>query len=184
MKRNKLKNFGKFLVGYLTAILTVVLLSMASCKKWPTTGPKDYSVDSIFVAEQVEEIVNPTFLTVQEVIQYRIDMNEGLSIDSTFLAMPESVLANVAGVLLNKSVMVNKRSIVEEYRANKGVYNNLPVETSSLPDNAPLQKVDQQSTDLGTRPSGVISTSYNYRTDTVNGKPIKIQIKTEESYAE
>ena len=58
------------------------------------------------------------------------------------------------------------------------VYNNLPKSTT-----APVNTVDKSATDLGSRhDSNVISTSYNYRTDTINGKPVKIRITTTESY--
>ena len=85
-------------------------------------------------------------------------------------------------MLLKKSGTIDKKSIIEEYRANSTVYDNLPVPQQS---NATTQEIDLGSTDLGSRQNqtDIISTSYQYRTDTINGKPVKIQIKKEESYA-
>lgn len=184
MPKEKLRNFGKFLGGYFVIALLLTVTVMVGCKNAPWSNPNNYDTanDSVLVAQQVEAIVNPQFTTVQEIVDFRQQTNEGFTIDSIFRAIPEQVLHNVASVLIKKNGTVDKKSIVEEYRANSAVYDNLPA-TTQQPANT-TQEVDLNATDLGNRrsESDVISTSYQYRTDTINGKPVKIQIKKEESY--
>lgn len=180
--RRILKFLGTYIA--LTAIVIVGALQLSSCDRMPWNYDTAKS-DSVLVAEQVEAIINPQFTTVQDIIEFRQRTDEGFVVDSIFRALPESVLSNVAAVLIKKDGSVDKKSIVKEYKANKGVYDNLPPAPISKTE-ATKDTVDLSSTDLGTRQSDkkVISTSYTYRTDTVNGKPVKIQIKTEESYAD
>ena len=184
MPKEKLRNLGRFLGGYFVFLLLLIVTFMVGCKNAPWSHPDNYDTanDSVLVAQQVEAIVNPQFTTVQEIVNFRQQTNEGFTVDSIFRAMPEQVLHNVAAVLIKKNGTVDKKSVVEEYRANSTVYDNLPA--TSLQSTNAATEVDLSATDLGSRrnESDVISTSYNYRTDTVNGKPVKIQIKKEESY--
>lgn len=183
MKKWKLGNFGKFLGGYLIILLLTAVTLMTACKESPWSNPNhDTACDSVMVSQSVDAYVNPQFTSVEEVLDFRQQMHENFTVDSIFRTMPEQVLNNVSSVLLKKSSTIDKKSIVEEYRANSTVYDNLPVPQQS---NATTQEIDLGSTDLGSRQNetNVISTSYQYRTDTINGKPVKIQIKKEESYA-
>lgn len=182
MPREKIRNFGKFLGGYITAMLiaTIAILSMASCKNWPTSCPKNYdTADSTKIAQgYIDAIVNPKFVTVQDIIQFQQQTNENFTADSIFRVMSEQALINVATVIIKKQGSLTKNSLVDEYRANRSVYDNLPANSTTLT-NVP-QKVDLTATDLGNR--RIISTSYSYRTDTIDGVARKIQIKKEESY--
>lgn len=183
MPREKLRNLGRFLGGYFCVLLLAVVTLMVGCKNAPWSNPNNYDTanDSVLVAQQVEAIVNPQFTTVQEIVDFRQQTNEGFTVDSIFRAIPEQVLNNVASVLIKKNGIVDKKSVVEEYRANRAVYDNLPATSQPA---TTTQEVDLNATDLGNKrsESDVISTSYQYRTDTINGKPVKIQIKQEESY--
>ena len=177
MKKWKLGNFGKFLGGYLIILLLTAVTLMTACKESPWSNPNyDTACDSVMVSQSVDAYVNPQFTSVEEVLDFRQQMHENFTIDSIFRTMP------VSSVLIKKSGTIDKKSIVEEYRANSTVYDNLPVPQQS---NATTQEIDLGSTDLGSRQNktDIISTSYQYRTDTINGKPVKIQIKKEESYA-
>lgn len=187
MPRVKLRNFGKFLGVYLLSLILAVtsILSLTGCKGWPQSIKDNYDVaDSTAIAEKIEAVVNPSFTTVESIVQFLQDTNVEFTTDSVFRTMPEQVLINVASVLIKKYGNVTKKSIVEEYRANRTVYDNLPATTT--PSSTGTEKeVDLSSTDLGNRRSDdVLSTSYSYRTDTINGKVRKIQIKKEEKYVE
>lgn len=182
--KEKSKNFGRFLGVYMIALTLAVVgaCTLTSCDKL-VSYPDNYDTanDSVLVAQQVEAIANPVFETVKEVILYRYQADQGAKIDSIFSALTDEQVKNVSTVVINRDGCATKKSIVEEYRANNTVYDNLP--TASQSANV-SQKVDLSSTDLGNRrdESDVISTSYQYRTDTINGKPVKIQTKKEESY--
>lgn len=182
--KEKSKNFGRFLGVYMIALTLAVVgvCILTSCDRL-VSYPDNYdkASDSVLVAQQVEAIANPVFETVKEVILYRYQADQGAKIDSIFSALTDEQVKNVSTVVINRDGCATKKAIVEEYRANNTVYDNLP--TASQSANV-SQKVDLSSTDLGNRrdESDVISTSYQYRTDTINGKPVKIQTKKEESY--
>lgn len=183
--KEKSKNFGRFLGVYMIALTLAVVgaCTLTSCEKL-VSYPNNYDTapDSVLIAQQVEAIANPVFETVKEVILYRYQADQGAKIDSIFGSLTDEQIRNVATVVINRDGCATKKSIVEEYRANNAVYDNLPATTSQSANVS--QKVDLSSTDLGNRrdESDVISTSYQYRTDTINGKPVKIQTKKEESY--
>lgn len=182
--KEKLKNFGRFLGIYMIALTLAVVgaCTLTSCDRL-VSYPDNYdkASDSVLVAQQVEAIANPVFETVKEVILYRYQADQGAKIDSIFSALTDEQVKNVSTVVINRDGCATKKAIVEEYRANNTVYDNLPTASQSADVS---QKVDLSSTDLGNRrdESDVISTSYQYRTDTINGKPVKIQTKKEESY--
>lgn len=164
------------------ATMFAVMLFL-SCDNWPRSGPDNYDVaDTLTIAEQIDVVMNPQFTTVEEVILYRHDAMENHQIDSLFESIDETTLRNVCHVLLRKNASITKKSIVEEYQANAGVYNNLPL--SKADSTSKRNEVNLNATDLGNKrnDSDIILTSYSYRTDTINGKPVKIKIKKEEYY--
>jgi hypothetical protein len=121
--------------------------------------------------------MNPYFTSSAEVIEYQNYLIEERSSDEVFLAMPEDVLANVTTVCLKKFEYVTKNDIVDEYRANKSIYDSLSDGASSKTETDAKNKtpvVEEQA--QSPKPS---STSYRYETDTVNGKPLKVVIKEE-----
>jgi len=92
-------------LGAILAILIVGIGCYLLDKRY--SGPflrdlvtKEY-VDST-VTTNVQDIVNPLFNTVDEVLVFRDLTAEGLAIDEAFSLMPEEVLKNVASVLLNE----------------------------------------------------------------------------------
>ena len=170
----------------LALLLSTLLLNSCDNLPWFHDSDKCDCMDSTYVAQEIEKFVNPQFNSVDEIIVYKMQNQDGITIDSIFWALPDNVLSNVASVLFNKGKTVTKKSIVEEYRAGINIYSNLPANTKDIAntttDQNTSQSVDLGSTDLGNRHADpIISTTYKYRNDTINGKPVKIQIKQEES---
>lgn len=165
-------------------LMAMTLVTLSSCKNWPGhRSLNNDSADSTMIAERVEAIINPQFSSVDELIEFRQQTEVGYAIDSTFRVIPEDVLKNVAEVMLKKGVIITKKSVVEEYRAHNGVYDNLPVQPSTeIKDST--KSIDLNATDLGTRQDkeDVFSTTFRFITDTIDGKPVKVQIKEERSY--
>lgn len=164
----------KFLIVAILGALTLLV----SCDKFGVKSPGDNydTSDSAQVAEFINSVVNPQLMSVEEALSLKENMLEKQSIDSAFLALDNDLISTVTTVLLKKKHTVTKKDILEEYRRCSDVYNNLPKPNST-------KTVDTSSTDLGSRhDTGIISTSYNYRTDTINGKPVKIRITTTEAY--
>lgn len=176
----------KFLIVAILGALTLLV----SCDKFGVKSPGDNydTSDSAQVAEFINSVVNPQLMSVEEALSLKSNMLEKQSIDSAFLALDNNLISTVTTVLLKKKQTVTKKDILEEYRRCSDVYNNLPKPNTE-------NTVDKTATDLGTRrdsgiassnnnssTNNVISTSYSFRTDTVNGKPVRIRIQKIESY--
>ena len=171
----------------LFTVMGIILLG--SCERLGIKSPGDNydTSDSVNWAEYVNSVVNPTMLDVTEALSLKNRMLEQQAIDSAFLSLPDNTIRNVVTVLLKKNTVIRKKDIVEAYRANKSIYDNLPLDTKA-------SDVDKTATDLGVRQnnkndssnpggtSNVISNSYSFRTDTVAGKPVRVKIQTIESY--
>lgn len=185
MERVKLKGImSKIPIMFMCAI-GVTLSSCSNPPGWFQTE-NQRTLDSTTIVHQVESIVNPEFNTVDELIQFRTASAEGERVDSVFMGMSIDALRNAASVVIKRNGHVSKRAVVQEYEANRSVYDNLPKYTTA-PTKDTAVNVDLGATDLGNRPDKkdeIISTKYGYRTDTVDGVPRKVQIKTEESYVE
>ena len=165
------------------------IILLGSCERLGISSPGDNydTSDSAMVAEYVTSVVNPSVMDVTEALSLKKSMLEEQAIDSAFLSLSDNTIKNVVTVLLKKNSFVKKKDIVEAYRANSNIYDNLPTDPKA-------SNVDKTATDLGTRqnnkndlsnPGGhdnVISNSYSFRTDTIAGKPIRVKIQTIESY--
>ena len=165
----------KFLI---VAILGALML-LVSCDKFGIKPTENYdTADSAQVAEFVNSVTNPQIIAVEEALSLKQSMLEKQEVDSAFLSLPDNIISNVTTVLLKKKQLVYKKSIVDEYRRCADVYNNIPKSTLTV-----NTQVDKGATDLGSRrDTGIISTSYTFRTDTIDGKPVKIRITTTEAY--
>ena len=155
----------------------IAILSLVSCKNgWPYDHKDNYDTsDSAMVAEYVNSVTNPSIMDAREALSLKSRLIDQQVIDSLFIALPNSTIENVVSVLQKKTSIIHKKDIVEEYLRCKDVYNGLPVK------NVPIEPVDKTGTDLGTKDS-VFLTKYSFRTDTINGKIVRVKIKTEESY--
>lgn len=138
--------------------------------------------DSIKVAQVIEQLESPILYSIKDVQDLQDLMVDQRTTDEVFMSLPYDVLQSVTSVLLKNGEIVTKKSIVNEYRANDRIYNNLPVSTDST---CVISSTDPDlgATDLGSRSEDkIISSSLKKRTDTVNGKPVTVITKTEESY--
>lgn len=131
-------------------------------------------VDSV-ATNAVADYSNPVFDNVDAVISYRDYALDDKSFDNVFLSMPDQDLSNVARVLVNREGKFSKRALVLEYLDHPDIYPNLANNDSNP------NEVDKNATDLGMRSdSTVLSREFRYRTDTMNGKPVRVRIMTEE----
>lgn len=87
-------------------------------------------MDSTYVAEEIQAIVNPSFTSVEELLVFRQMELDEYSIDEKFCSMPVNTLTSVATVCLNKFGEINKRCVVEEYITHQDVYDNLKNSTT------------------------------------------------------
>lgn len=164
----------KLLLGLL---LGAVMLLTTSCHSRRPWSKRHYdSSDSTQIASIVKDAINPGFVDTKSMLEARANELEEKSIDSVWLYLSDQVLINVFSTLKGNEP-VTKKDIVEHYKAHRDIFDKLP-------ESAP-KPVDTAATDIGSRQDkdSVFETTYAYRTDTVNGKPVKIQIKTQYSYA-
>jgi hypothetical protein len=126
------------------------------------------------VNAKVKQTVNPIFYSAGEAVVYQELSHDGNKIDSAFNAMPYDILKNVSHVLIKKNGTTTKKEIVTEFTSHKDIYPNLPKTPDPITEDSAVNAKGKKS--------GVFSTSYKYRTDTVDGVPVKVQIKEEQSY--
>lgn len=179
-----MKKFLNFLGGFL--IMACLALTgtylMSSCENSGSFfGDKDgvtqEYVDST-VAVAAQNLINPLFNNVDDVLAFKAKSLEGQAIDDAFNTMPEEILKNVASVCIKREGHVSKRTIVYEYRANRSVYDNLPQASN---DNTSMQETAKTPADtVKRRPDGTIT--YQQHDTTIDGQKYKAHIKTETSY--
>ena len=166
----------------LSVIFALGLFTVAQQNNWlpaPATNNFDEG-DSIKVAQVYEQLKSPTMYTIKDVQDLQDQMVHESTVDNLFMSIPPDIIRNVVNVLLNTEGYVTKESIVNEYRANDGIYNNLSAANAT--EQVDSQEVDRGATDLGNRSDKTISTSFTRHTDTVNGKPVNVITETTKRY--
>lgn len=157
---------------------------------WDKEAPlSEANVDSL-VQLSVKDVVNPTFYSIEEVMVYRNLDADQKRLDSTFYAMPDNIVEKVAGVLINRDGAACKRSIVLEYNANRGIFDNLPNEpvaeqqksqnTSTSEPVASISLTTESNTTVTEVPqTRVVSTTV--KDTTIDGKKATITTKVEKN---
>lgn len=154
----------KFIYCAFVAVICTALAFAACNHKTPSFGNE--VPDSVYVAQLVENYINPSFTSINDVLIYRNNSVEMTQIDELFQSLPEETLRNVTGVCLKQKTSITKRDIVTEYRINKDIYDNLPP--------AKEEKIIREE-----QKTAENKVSVTYRTDTVDGKPVKTKITEE-----
>ena len=124
-----MKEFGKIVVLMLIGIVLAVLATIGLIK-WEGHRFLPQTYDS---STQVTwmDINNPIIKTVSDAFELQQKMNAEKEIDSCFLAMGKVDMHNVIGVLQNKGAAnIMKCDIVNEFKAGRAVYENLPAPDS------------------------------------------------------
>ena len=109
----------------LLAIILAVLATLAVIK-WEGHRFLPQTYDSSVQVTQAD-INNPVIMSIADALELQQKMNAEQEIDSLFLAMGKTDMRNVIGVLQNKGVTnIMKVDIVNEFKAGREVYENLP----------------------------------------------------------
>ncbi len=133
---------------------------------WDKEAPlNEANVDSL-VQLSIKDVVNPTFHSVDEVMVYRSLDADQKKLDSTFYALPDKIVEKVAGVLVNRDGAACKRSIVLEYNANKGIFDNLP--------DAPVADMPQNQNTSTSEPVASISLTTEGKTTVTEAPPTRV----------
>lgn len=181
-KTNVLQTIG---VSILTVVLVgLVCFGLTSCKNtkmpWNDNTPAlEETVDSL-VQLAVADAINPVFTSADQAVVYRDLTEEGKSIDSVFYSMSDKQVIDVTSVLVGRVGHARKKDIVNEFMSHPDIYPLLPDKADPTAKAAPTSTEDS-GVRSDNRPD-VISTNYKIINDTVDGKPVKVQIREERSY--
>lgn len=183
----------KWLKRCLIAVAALLTVSASSTLTSCTDMPEYFtpSIDKAQVQACVDSIVNPEFMTINDVYELQETMLSNAFIDSVFMSMDKETLKNVSSVVLKRLHHVTKDDIVGEFLQHQDIYVSLPPPdasnaTSSTPTTAqnlesPGDKESAESTVIPRiRSDGkkAASTSYQYKDTTIDGKHADIVIKT------
>lgn len=117
----------------LKAALLLTVTLFASCDKLKFSGEEEIDpLDTAAMATCVDAVVNPTFASTAEVIDYQTEFIHQYQVDEIFRSLPQQKLLQVATVVINQQFCCSKRDIVEEYIRNRAVYDNLPEVESTV----------------------------------------------------
>lgn len=181
----------KKILGVLAVLVVAFLGTMILINCDRKTRPSyNEGVDSVFVADYVKNVVNPTFTSVDEVINYRQNLCEDDEVTFEFLNIDPNILNTVASVLLKRNSTATKKQIVQEYKANEAIYNNLPPNELELVDNpAPSEKELEIEKDSGMGDQRVTgddkpqnTVSFHEQDTTINGYKAKVLTRKEVQY--
>ena len=114
-------------------IILAVLVTLAVIR-WKGNHFLPQTYDSSVQVTQAD-INNPVIMSIADALELQQKMSAEREIDSLFLAMGKADMHNVIGVLQNKGATnIMKVDIVNEFKAGRAVYENLPA-----PDSKPNQ---------------------------------------------
>lgn len=124
-----MKEFGK--IAAITIIATVLAaLAVLAIIKWKGEHFLPNNYDSSVEVTQAD-INNPVIMSIADALELQQKMSAEREIDSLFLAMGKTDMHNVIGVLQNKGATnIMKCDIVNEFKAGRAVYENLPAPDS------------------------------------------------------
>lgn len=120
-----MKEFAKITLIAIVIIVLSVLATLA-IMKWKGHHFLPQNYDSSVQVTQAD-INNPVIMSIADALELQQKMNAEQEIDSLFLAMGKTDMRNVIGVLQNKGATnIMKVDIVNEFKAGREVYENLP----------------------------------------------------------
>lgn len=161
-----------FITGFLT--LLVGLLIGAIYLNWPSEWRlKDEppQTEELTVSQQIQEFLDPSFESSNDVFLFRRACLQDAYIDSVFYALPNDVLENVASVVINKQGRATKETIVVEFMNNQDIYNNLPPPDAKATDsNSTAPTATVTSTSSGGEPDRSTQAESENDSVTINGK--------------
>lgn len=180
MKR-KLSLIGVYLCSLLV-VCTCVIGMCTSCdsiKRNHDSNNYD-TADSAFVVKCVDDYFNPTFTSVEDVLDFQYGIQEDAKIDSFMGTVSPDKLSNIASVLFKRGERVTIRTLLREYQCNKDVYDNLPTSNTPARDSIKIDNKAMEEPPTGVGKSSMKQKSVSYRDTTIDGKKCQIETKISE----
>lgn len=122
----------EWIIGLFASLLTIltgvlILLLMKNSGALKVSEVDSSKTDSTELVQMIEQHYNPVVTSVDGAIMVQNKMIEEFNLRAVFRDMPQSVLKNVANVVINKSSgkAITIYDISREYLTNRKVYDNL-----------------------------------------------------------
>ena len=122
----------EWIIGLLASLLTIltgvlILLLMKNSGALKVSEVDSSKTDSTELVQMIEQHYNPVVASVGGAIMVQNKMIEEFNLRAVFRDMPQSVLKNVANVVINRSSgnAITIYDISKEYLTNRKVYDNL-----------------------------------------------------------
>lgn len=122
----------EWIIGLFASLLTIltgvlILLLMKNSGTLKVSEVDSSKTDSTELVQMIEQHYNPVVTSVGGAIMVQNKMIEEFNLRTVFRDMPQSVLKNVANVVINKSSgnTITIYDISREYLTNRKVYDNL-----------------------------------------------------------
>lgn len=122
----------EWIIGLFASLLTIltgvlILLLMKNSGALKVSEVDSSKTDSTELVQMIEQHYNPVVASVGSAIMVQNKMIEEFNLRAVFRDMPQSVLKNVANVVINKSSGndITIYDISKEYLTNRKVYDNL-----------------------------------------------------------
>ena len=122
----------EWIIGLFASLLTIlivvlILLLMKNSGALKVSEVDSSKTDSTELVQMIEQHYNPVVASVGGAIMVQNKMIEEFNLRAVFRDMPQSVLKNVANVVINRSSgnTITIYDISKEYLTNRKVYDNL-----------------------------------------------------------
>ena len=122
----------EWIIGLFASLLTIltgvlILLLMKNSGALKVSEVDSSKTDSTELVQMIEQHYNPVVTSVGGAIIVQNKMIEEFNLRAVFRDMPQSVLKNVANVVINRSLgnTITIYDISKEYLTNRKVYDNL-----------------------------------------------------------
>lgn len=122
----------EWIIGLFASLLTIltgvlILLLMKNSGALKVSEVDSSKTDSTELVQMIEQHYNPVVASVDGAIMVQNKMIEEFNLRAVFRDMPQSVLKNVANVVINRSSgnAITIYDISKEYLTNRKVYDNL-----------------------------------------------------------
>lgn len=122
----------EWIIGLFASLLTIltgvlILLLMKNSGALKVSEVDSSKTDSTELVQMIEQHYNPVVASVGGAIMVQNKMIEEFNLRAVFRDMPQSVLKNVANVVINRSSgnAITIYDISKEYLTNRKVYDNL-----------------------------------------------------------
>ena len=122
----------EWIIGLFASLLTIltgvlILLLMKNSGALKVSEVDSSKTDSTELVQMIEQHYNPVVASVGGAIMVQNKMIEEFNLRAVFRDMPQSVLKNVANVVINRSSgnAITIYDISKEYLTNRKIYDNL-----------------------------------------------------------